>query len=144
MDRSVRPTRLEADAHSQLGGEGNSHGRAGPEEISQPAFGYFELLQAGERDGCRTIGYSAYRADDGAPVLIGHHLTHRNGELRDVHGEIGAGIIAVEEIEELGEGINLPALVDLDGTRDAQVGLNVGRSAEFIETGVDGIVATIQ
>src|SRR5258708_27054622 len=49
--------------------------------------------------------------------------------------KISAGIVAVEEIEELRERVDLPALANLDRAADAHVHLDVGRSAEFVEAG---------
>jgi len=63
----------------------------------------------------------------------------RNRELDYIDGEVRAGIITVEEIEELDEGIDLPALFDFERTRDAQVRLDVRRAAEFVEAGVGSI-----
>ena len=63
------------------------------------------------------------------------HLRRGNRQLSYIDGEISAGIIAVEEVEELRERIYLPALADLERARDAQVHLDVRRAAEFIEAG---------
>src|SRR4029077_13833178 len=52
-----------------------------------------------------------------------------------VGNEISAGVVAVEQVEELGERADLPALPDFDGAADAHVYLDVGRSAEIIEVG---------
>jgi hypothetical protein len=42
---------LEGYPHSDLRGEGNAHCCSGSEEISECAFGYFELVQAGNGRG---------------------------------------------------------------------------------------------
>src|SRR5260370_6973907 len=49
-------------------------------------------------------------------------------------GVVVAGIVAVEKVEELDEERQRPALVELDGTAHAQVGLNVWRAAELVES----------
>lgn len=125
---------LERDPDAKLRGEWNSDRRAGAEEISQGSLRYLELLQAGDGRRLRAGCIRANTADDGPTVLIGHRLGPGHRQLNDVDRVIRAGVIAVEDVEELGEGVNLPALADLNGTRDAQVRLNVGRTAEYVQT----------
>src|SRR5208282_1177503 len=117
---------LERHPHAELGGERNSNCGARAEEISQSALGYFKLLQAGERHAVRITNFV-----DGAARI---KLSPRN--LDDVHGVVRAGIVAVEEVEEFDEGIDSPALIDVDRPRHAQVRLNVRRAAEFVEAGL--------
>src|SRR5208282_5286315 len=52
-----------------------------------------------------------------------------------INGKISSGVVAVEDVEELRERINLPALAELERPRDAHIHLNVGRPTEFVETG---------
>src|ERR1700687_2264368 len=56
----------------------------------------------------------------------------KRGHVGDV---VSTGVIAIEEVEELGERVNLPAFADLDGAADAQIHLDVRRSAKFVEAG---------
>ena len=61
------------------------------------------------------------------------------GNLHYVYRIIRPGIVAVEEVEELREGINLPALVEFERAGNAQVRLNVRRAAEFVEAGIHAV-----
>ena len=131
---------LEVQPYAQLRRKWNPNGGSRSKEISQCAFGYLELLQAGDGCGLGAVGDRAKNADVGDAVLIWLHLGRGDWELGDVDGEIRAGIVAVEEIEELRERVNLPALADLDRAGDAQVGLNVRGSAKFVEAGIHPVV----
>ena len=73
------------------------------------------------------------------PVCVGLHLGCRNGELDDVDGIVRAGVVAVEEVEELDERADPPAVADREGAGDAEVGLEVWCSAELIEAGVGAV-----
>src|SRR5437879_2696656 len=121
---------LERYPHSKLCRERNSNRGAGTKEIPQPARRYFKLLQAGDGFGYRAVG----NRTDGGDVSVGH-VALRNGQRRNVGNKIGAGVVAVEQVEELGERVNLPALADLDRAADAHVHLDVGRSPEIVEPG---------
>src|SRR6266481_8816192 len=121
---------LERYPHSKLCRERDSNRGAGAKEIAQPARGYFKLLEAVDGLGYRAI---CNRADVGhiaARDLVGGY--RKRGH---VGNEISAGVVAVEEVEELGERVNLPALANLDRAGDAHVHLDVGRSAEIVEPG---------
>src|ERR1700733_5244953 len=132
---------LERHPHAELRGERNSNCGAGAKEISESALGDFELLQAGNGHGGRIgagLGSSAWtiRADDSLTTSVWHRLVPRHRELNNINRVIRAGIVAIEDVEKLGEGVNLPALADLNGACDAQVGLNVGLTAKNIEARV--------
>ena len=99
------------------------------------------MVETGEGDGVclgAAVGSCSrtYTADNGLTVLIGRHLRCGDRELGDVHCEVGAGIVAVEDVEELSKGADVPAVADSEGTGDAQVGLHVRTAAKFVETGV--------
>ena len=64
--------RLEGYADAELGGEGNAYGGARTEEISQSAFGYFELLQAGDRRGLGAVCNRANAGDIGDTLSLIH------------------------------------------------------------------------
>ena len=131
---------LKCNPHSELGREGNANGRAGAEEVSQGALGYLQLLQAG--DGCG-LGAACVRTnagDIGDPGnWIWRHLGSRNRKLNNVHGKIRTGIVPVEEIEEFRERDHRPAVVEVERPADAQVRLDVGRTAELVEAGVRSV-----
>ena len=63
----------------------------------------------------------ANAGDIGDALCVGLHLELRHRELGHVDREVGAGIVAVEQVEEFDERVDLPALVDFERTRDAQV-----------------------
>src|SRR5208282_119022 len=130
---------LEIHPHADLRGEGNAYGGARSEEISQSAFGYLKLLQAGDGCGLGAACIAANTGDVRDALPIGLHLRCRNWQLRNVDCEVCAGIVAVEQVEELDEGVDLPALVDFEGACDAEVGLDVRRAAEYVEAGVRSI-----
>ena len=92
---------LECYSHTNLSGEWNSYRCSGAEEISQRAFGDFELLQAGKRYRLAAACIAADAADDGLPERIRHRLGLGNRKLHYVHSIVRARIVAVEEIEEL-------------------------------------------
>ena len=79
----------------------------------------------------------------GADLVIGDAadwaLGGGDGKLSDVDGKVGAGVDAVEEVEELDEGKDLPAVAEVDGAGDAEVGLDVRGSAELVEDGGDAV-----
>src|ERR1700685_3815447 len=103
----------ECHPHSQLRGEGNAHGGAGTEEVSQRSFGDFELLETGDRRGLGAICHRTNAGDIGNALRIRHHLCGRNRELSHIDREVRSGIVAVEEVEKLGEGVYLPAFAYL-------------------------------
>jgi hypothetical protein len=120
VSTDFNPYKLERYSHSKLRGERNAHRRSRAEEISERALGDLELRQAGNRYGIghravTRVGSQANAANDGLAVLIRHRLRLRNRELHHVDGIVRAWVVAVEDIEELGEGINLPTLVNFDG-----------------------------
>src|SRR5580658_437089 len=142
--RYFQARRLERYTHAQLSREPNPHSGDRAEEISQSAFRYLKLLQVGDGNGGRlraSIGASArtITGDVRDPRGIRLHLALRNRKLNHIDRVVRAGVIPVEQIEELDERIDPPALVDLEGTRHAQVGLDVRRAAENIEAGVVSI-----
>jgi len=63
-------------------------------------------------------------------------IVDRSGERGDVTDEIVAGILAVEEIEEFGEGAELEPLAEVDVAADAEINLVKRSSAELIERGL--------
>src|SRR5208282_1013762 len=131
---------LESHAHSQLRGERNAYRCAGAEEISQCALGYLKLLQAGDGRSLRAVCNRTNTGDVGdACDRIRRHLGQRNRQLGYVDREVRAGVVPVEDIEELDKWIDLPALVNFDGTRNAQVGLDVRRAAKYVQAGVSSV-----
>jgi hypothetical protein len=130
---------LEGCPNAELRSERNTYCCARAEEITQSAFGDLELFQAGDGHGlsagriCTDCGYIGYSSG------IGLHPRRRNGELCDVYGEVGPGIVAVEDVEELHKRVDLPSLADPKGAGDAQIGLEIRRAAKFVEAGVYAI-----
>ena len=53
----------------------------------------------------------------------------------NVADEVGAGIVAVEEVEKLDKGNHRPTLMEVKRPANSQVSLNVWSPAELIETG---------
>jgi hypothetical protein len=117
-----------------LGGERDADSSAGAEKISEAACGDAQWVQAGEG-----FGGGAGRVRTVRREVAALRLGWRHGQERHVGYIIRSGIVAVEEIEELDEGNQRPAVVEVEGSADTQVGLNVGSAAEFIESGPDSV-----
>jgi len=113
---------LERHSQSELRRERNSYRRSRTEEISQCSFGDLKLVQAGDGRGCAATWVRANTSDIGnAGHWIGHHLRRWNRKLHHIDCVVRPGIVTVEEIEELDERVELPALVEFERTRDPQV-----------------------
>src|SRR5215831_9793290 len=134
--QTAAKTPLERYAHADLRREWNSHRCARSEEISETTLRNFKLLQPGDGCSLRAIGNGTDAGHVCDALRVGLHLRLRDWELHDVRGEVRTRIVVVEKIEKLDKRINMPALVDLDGPRDAQIGLNVRCAAEFVQAGV--------
>src|SRR5271169_940924 len=106
---------LESRPHSDLRGEGNADGSAGAEEISERAGRNQQLIRV-----CNRHVASWSRAERRSIVEI----VHRGGQSRYVGDIVGAGVVTVEQIEELDERHDLPALSDLEGPGNAQIDLD--------------------
>src|SRR5271157_6090178 len=59
-------------------------------------------------------------------------IVHGRWQSRDIGDVVRPWIVAVEQIEELDERHHLPALPDLERPGDAEVNLDVRRSAELV------------
>src|SRR5260370_42406469 len=114
----------ECELHADLGGKGDAYGRDGAEKVAESASGNKQLLAVGDWHGARWRGTK--RGDVG-------EIVHRNGQSTDIADVVVSGIVAIEEVEELEEGHERPALVELDRSAHPQIGLNVGRAAELVE-----------
>ena len=58
------------------------------------------------------------------------------GSRADVGYVIRARVVAIEKIEEFDEGDDRPTVVEVEGAGDAEIDLDVGSSAELIESGL--------
>ena len=92
-----------------MGCEGDAYGCAWAEEIAEGTGWRAELVEAADGDIAGGGG-----AESGGVVEI----VDRDGEGRDVGDEVGAGIIAVEKIEEFDEGSGGETVVESEGTTD--------------------------
>ena len=128
---STAGTRLESNPHAQLGGEGNPYRGTWAEEVSQAAGGDLQLLEAG--DGPQLARCTDGKSRQMVVALPDAMSLGRSGSSADTGHVVCAGIVAIEEVEELGEWRDLPAVTEFEGTADAQVRLDVGRAAEFVE-----------
>jgi len=133
QDLLPRDSSLELHPNAELGSERNSYRCAGAEEISQSALRYLELLQAGDGSGLGGVCDLANNAHVSDPVLIWLHPAGGNRKLGDVDCEARAGNVAIEDVKELRERVNLPALTDLEGARNVQIRLDVRCSVKFVE-----------
>jgi len=115
-----------------LGGEGDADGGAGAEEIAESAGGYAELGVAGDGRG---LGAGGVEAEGGG---VGEIVDGR-GKRGDVADVIVAGILAIEKIEEFGEGAELEAFAQIDVAADAEIDLIERSAAELIERGLDAV-----
>ena len=66
-------------------------------------------------------------------------IVHRRRQRGDVGDVVRAGIVAVEQIEELDERHDLPALSDLERPGDAQINLDVRGAAELVHRGLHAV-----
>jgi len=124
----VKPpqSKLEGEFQAELGGEGDAYCGAGAEEVAEGAGGYTELVGAGDRGG---LGAGRVEAEGGGVAEI----VDGSGEGGNVAYVIIAGILAVEEIEEFGEGAELDTLAkEIDVAADAEIHLVEGSAAELV------------
>ena len=127
-------TVLESYADAELGGEGNAYRCSGTEEISEGSSGDAQRVQVGEGQRRGAGGIGAVRCD-----IAALRLCRRYWKQGDVGYVIRARVVAIEKIEKFCEGDDRPAVVEVEGASDAKINLDVGSSAEFIETGPDSI-----
>ncbi len=123
----------EGKSDADLGGEGNPNRGTGAEEITERAGGEEQLIAAGDRTSLGTRGGIEANGSDVGGIVHGR----RDGA--DVRNVVVAGIIAIEEVEELGERRYGPAFVDFEQTSDAHIHLDVGRAAKFVKRGLHAI-----
>src|SRR6266852_1549484 len=121
---------LEGELKPDLGGEGDADCGTRTEEIAESAGGDEQLLSTCDWHGARWI-----RTKSGDV----REIVHGNGESADIADVVVAGIVAIEEVEKFDEGREGPTLVELDGTAHAQIGLNIRRAAEFVESGLHAV-----
>jgi hypothetical protein len=91
-----RPAHSEAQFYAQLRGEGYADGRAGPEKIAQSAGGCAQLVEASDGLCEGAIGVQAERG--GVCEVV-----YRRWQRGNIGHVVGAGIVAVEQIEKLRE-----------------------------------------
>src|SRR5438445_4104590 len=119
---------LKGELQAELRGEGDADGGAGTEEVAESAAGYAELFVAGDGRGLcagravETEGGGVRKAVDGS------------GERGEIANVVVAGILAVGEIEKLGEGAERHVLAKRDVAADAEADL-IGRRAAALVAG---------
>ena len=118
---------LKAELQAELRGEGDADGGAGTEEVAESAAGYAELFVAGDRCGL-CAGRTVETERGGVREAV-----DGRGERGEVANVVVAGILAVEEIEKLGEEAERHALAKRDVAADAEVDLIERRAAELVE-----------
>src|SRR5277367_6248284 len=122
---------LKGEANANLRGEGNAYRGTGPEEVAESAGGNEELVGIGDGLGLRA---SEVEAEGGG---VGKTI-YRDGQRGDVGDVVGAGIVAIEEVEEFyerGERITLAS----DRTRNAEIHLDVRGAAKLVERGLHAV-----
>ena len=99
-----------------------------------------KLLQAGDGLGLGAVGIGAHLSDVGDAVLIWLHLGGGDWKLRDIDGEIGAGIVAVEDVEKSSANgsISQRSWI-LNGRVTCRSVLDVRGAAKFVEAGIGSI-----
>src|SRR6266446_5775146 len=126
----IRKRGLKRELDAGLGGEGDADGGAGAKEVSQRPGRDKQLLATRNRH--RAACVRAKRSDV-------REIVHRYWQSADIADIVIARIVAIEEVEEFHEGRERPALVELDGAADAQLGLQVWRAWELIERGLHSV-----
>ena len=66
-------------------------------------------------------------------------IVHWGWQRGQVSDKIVAGIVAIEQIEEFDKRIYRPAVANREWPADAQVHLDVGSSAELVETSLNSV-----
>src|SRR5579863_3405686 len=123
---------LEAEADAQLGSKRDADGGAGAKEITESAREKAELIEAG--DGLSLRAGSVEAEGGGIGEIVDGY--GKRGKVGDV---IRAGIAAIEQVEDLDEGIDCPAILKFDWPADAEIDLEVGSAAEFVEGGFNTV-----
>src|SRR5208282_4402358 len=123
---------LEREFHPKLRGEGYAHRGARAEEVAQRSGWHAQLIQARNRLRLRASGVQAKRGGIGK-------IVHGRGQRGNVGHEKRTGIVAIEQVEEFGEGRKRPALANLDRAADTEVRLDVRRAAKFVERGLQPV-----
>src|SRR4029077_11313785 len=104
FDPNPQATHSKSQVHTQLSGERNADGRTRTEEISQSTGRDQQLPKAGDgrEPGRRTAQRACTDPGDVGKIV--------NGKNRYVGNVIRSGIVTIDEIEELHERYNRPAL----------------------------------
>ena len=90
------------------------------------------MFVAGDRRGLGAGGVEAERG--GVAEIVDR--SRKRGDVADV---IVAGVLAVEEIEEFGEGPELEAFAEIDVATDAEIDLIEGSAAELVERSLHAV-----
>ena len=103
------------------------------EEISQSTGRDQQLPKAGDgrEPGRRTAQRACTDPGDVGKIV--------DGKNRYVGNVIRSGIVTIDEIEELHERYNRPALFEFERPANSQVGLNVRSPAELVERGLHSV-----
>jgi hypothetical protein len=110
--------------------ERDADGSPRAEEVPEGAGRHAELLEVMHR-----LSNAAIRIDADFGDVPRLRLVCWHGERGDIGDVVSAGVVAVEEIEKFGEGHDDPAVAEVKGVADTEVGLNVRRGAKLIERG---------
>src|SRR6266849_2658816 len=124
--------RSEDEVEAELGGEGDADGGSEAEEIAESAGGCAQLTEAGDGARLRAGGVEA----EGGSV---RKIVDRGWKSGNVRNEVVAGIPAIEEIEEFGEGAEREAFAKNDVAADAKIDLIERSAAELVEGGLYAI-----
>src|SRR5438132_5555833 len=123
-------TALKGEFDANLCGERDADSSAGAEEVSQGPGRDKQLLAARDRHGAVSV---RAKCGDVREIVYG------NGQRADVAHVVVPGIVAIKKVEEFDEGRKRPALLELDGAAHAQIGLQVRRAAELVESTLHAI-----
>src|SRR5277367_1012777 len=107
---------LKSEPYTELRSERDADRRARAKEIAERSRRNQELLAARHRHRRSARRIQAHRR---------HVVGIIDGKNRNVGHEVRARIIAVEKVEKLEERYGRPALMEVNGTADAQISLNV-------------------
>src|SRR5580658_6193230 len=124
---------LKGEAGADLRGECAADRGAGAEEVAEGACREAQLFKAGDGSESRASGWVGADAGDVRGVV------YRQGECAHIGDVVCAGVIAVENIEKFDEGSRGEPIVKREGPADAEIPLDVGSPAEFVERSLDAV-----
>src|SRR6516225_2571716 len=126
FDARVRHKYLKGKFDTQLCRERDADSRAGAEKVPKRSGGEAQLVKTRNRLRLSACLVQAERRGIGK-------IIYRGGQRGNIGYIVGAGIVAVKEVEEFRKWRNRPSLANGERAAHAQVKLYVGRASQFVE-----------